>query len=423
MTALTYMQKNNHRINFFYDSKKLNRDWYFDPYKSAKSGTEFSMSILPIYLSNFFNINFYCTKIPNDNIYKNISFKKVNSILAVEKKIKSNEFLILNFDKDISYQKLLLKKKNKSKKYIIWMHNTPSYEWLSKFGSNEGIYRLIAVSDSQRLKLSHTKVFKKIIAMPHTVEVTHKFKKDYKIKNQVLYIGALVPSKGFHLLSKIWPSIFIKYPDWILKVLGGANLYFDLDKKKDADIYKYENNFLSYVGGSYQKAKKYGIIFEGSIPKKKLLLEILKSELIVVNPNVKDSFETFCISAAEGLVLGKPILGGNRGSLPEVIKHNVGGLLHNNNTEFKKNLSSMIENKNLRYQLGKRGQKNYLFNFNNKKIIKRWKDLLNKKNIKNYYNFSIYRLQFFEFLLRSLFRYFIPNKLVPLVTKFIKIYK
>ena len=136
-----------------------------------------------------------------------------------------------------------------------------------------------------------------------------------------------------------------------------------------------------------------------------------------------NDFETFCISAAEGLVLGKPILGGNRGSLPEVIKHNVGGLLHNNDTEFKKNLSSMIENKNLRYQLGKRGQKNYLFNFNNKKIIKRWKDLLNEKNIKNYYNFSIYRLQFFEFLLRSLFRYFIPNKLVPLVTKFIKIYK
>ena len=417
------MRKDNHRINFFYDSKILNRDWYLDPNKSAKSGTELSLSNLIINLSISFKINVYCTKIPNDNIYRNIFFKKVNSILDVEKIVKSDEFLIFNFTNNLPYKKLLLNKKNKSKKYIIWMHNTPSYEWLSKFGTNKNIFKLIAVSDSQRLKLSHTKVFKKIITIPHVVEVKSKFKKSNKKINQALYVGALVPSKGFHLLAKIWPSIFDRHPDWKLKVLGSTNLYFNLDKNKNADIYKYEADFLCHIGGSYQKAKKYGIIFEGSIPKKKLLLEILKSELIVVNPNVKDSFETFCISAAEGLVLGKPILGGNRGSLPEVIKHNVGGLLHNNNFEFKKNLLSMIENKNLRYQLGKRGQKNYLFNFNNKKIIKRWKDLLNEKNIKNYYNFSIYRLQFFEFLLRSLFRYFIPNKLVPLVTKFMKIYK
>ena len=410
-------------INFFYDSKILNRDWYLDPNKSSKSGTELSLSNLVINLSIYFKINLYCTKIPNDNIYRNIFFKKVNSILDVEKIVESDELLIFNFTNNLPYQKLLSNKKNKLKKYIIWMHNTPSYEWLSKFGINKNIFKLISVSDSQRLKLSHTKVFKKIIAIPHAVEIKSKFKKSYKKKNQALYVGALVPSKGFHMLAEIWPSIFARHPNWKLKVLGSTNLYFNLDKNKNADIYKYETDFLSYIGGSYLKAKNHGVNFEGSIPKQELLLEILKSEFVIVNPNIKGSFETFCISAAEGLILGKPILAGNRGSLPEVIKHNVGGLLHNNNFEFKKNLLSMIENKHLRYQLGKRGQKNYLFNFNNKKIINKWKDLLNEKNIKNYYNFSIYRIQFFEFLLRSLFRYFIPKKLVPLVIKFKNIYK
>ena len=100
--------KNKNIINFFYDSKKLNRDWYLDFNKSAKSGTELSLSCLIIYLSNFFKINLYCTKIPKDNIYKNIFFKKVSSILEVEKKIKSNEFLIFNFSADLPYQKLLL---------------------------------------------------------------------------------------------------------------------------------------------------------------------------------------------------------------------------------------------------------------------------------------------------------------------------
>ena len=93
------MKKNNHKINFFYDSKKLNRDWYFDPSKSAKSGTELSFSRTIINLSNSYKINIYCTITPKDNFNRNISFKKVNSILDVEKLVKSNEFLILNFDK------------------------------------------------------------------------------------------------------------------------------------------------------------------------------------------------------------------------------------------------------------------------------------------------------------------------------------
>ena len=301
------MQKNKNIINFFYDSKKLNRDWYLGSKKSAKSGTAHSLSCLIIYLSKFFKINLYCTKIPKDNIHKNIFFKNVSSILEVEKKIKSNEFLIFNFSNDLQYQKLLLDKKNKSKKYIIWMHNAPSYEWLSKMENCKSIFRLIAVSDSLRLELSHTKVFKKIVTIPYFIEAKLKFKKNFKKKNQILFIGALVSSKGFHILAEIWPSIFIKYPDWKLKVLGSTNLYFNLSKKINSNIYKYEKNFLSYIGGSYQKAKKYGINFEGPVPKEKVLLEILKSEFVIVNPNYKNSFETFCVSAAEGLLLGKPI--------------------------------------------------------------------------------------------------------------------
>lgn len=410
------MQKNKNTINFFYNSKRFNRDWYLDFRKSPKSGGDYALCWLIIYLSNFFKINLYCTKIPKDNIHKNISFKIVSSILEVEKKIKSNEFLIFNYSNDLQYQKLLLDKKNNSKKYIIWMHNTPSYEWLSKIENSKSIFRLIAVSDTQRLGLSHTKVFKKIVTIPHFVEAKVKFKKNFKKKNQILYIGALVPTKGFHLLAEIWPSVYSKHPDWKIKVLGSINLYFKLSKIKNLDLYEYENNLLSYIGGSYQKAKKYGVSFEGSVSKNKLLLEILKSELVIVNPNYKNSFETFCISAAEGLLLGKPILGGNKGSLPEVVKHNVGGLLHNNKNEFKKNLLNMIENKNLRYELGKKGKKNYISYFNNDAIKKKWKNLLINKKIKNYYRLDVYKNKIFQFVLRSVIRYF-PNKIVLFIKK------
>ena len=64
-------------INFFYDSKILNRDWYLDPNKSSKSGTELSLSNLIINLSIYFKINLYCTKIPNDNIINKIKIKNL----------------------------------------------------------------------------------------------------------------------------------------------------------------------------------------------------------------------------------------------------------------------------------------------------------------------------------------------------------
>jgi glycosyltransferase involved in cell wall biosynthesis len=404
-------------ISFFYDSKKINREGIFKTNNTARSGGDSSFCNLIIFLSKSFEINVYCTKIPKDNIYKNIFFKKVNSITEAENKIKQDEFLIFNFSNDPKLLKLLLNNSNKSKKYIVWMHNTPPFKWLCKIEKSKSLFKLIAVSDSQRLSLAHTKIYNKIISIPHFVEINKKLKKNINNSKQIIFIGALVPSKGFHLLAQIWPNIHSKYPDWKLKVIGGTDLYHKLNKIKDAHIYKYENFFLSYIGGSYHNAKKFKVTFTGSISKKKVLSEILEAEFIIVNPNYKNSYETFCISAAEGLLYGKAILGGNFGSLPEVIKHCVGGLLHNNNIQFKENLLKLIQNKKLRKQLGQNGKKYYLSNFNNNDLKKRWFYLLSNKKITKHNSLNVYYYNFLQFFIRSTARYFLSNTNIFLLKK------
>ena len=406
------------KINFYYDSKQLNRNWFLNLDKSPKSGTEYAISNLAIYLSNFYKVNFFCTKLPSDIIHKNIKFKKLKAFTNIDTHIEQGEYLISNYSQEKLYLKEISSKKKKNIKHIVWLHNTPPFELLIKLEDNVNIYKLITVSDTQRINLSYVKIFKKIITIPHIIDFKFDIKKKYKVEKQILFIGSLTKSKGFHMLAKLWPSIYSKFPNWKLKVLGSTNLYSNFNMKQNPEISKYESNFLKDIGGSYVKAKKNGVIFKGSVSRKKVFFEILKSKIIVVNPNIHGSFETFCISASQGLLLGKPILGSIKGSLPEVI--NEGGLLHSSEAELKNNLVKLISDKNLRLSLGRYGKKNYKKNFKIHTIQKKWIDLLSNKKINNYYQKKIYLNNISEFFIKSLIRIFFSNNLILFLKKTLK---
>jgi glycosyltransferase involved in cell wall biosynthesis len=41
----------------------------------------------------------------------------------------------------------------------------------------------------------------------------------------VTYVGALIPTKGFHKLAKVWKNILKKVPTAKLQVIGDGKLY------------------------------------------------------------------------------------------------------------------------------------------------------------------------------------------------------
>lgn len=408
------------QINFFYDSIKLNRKWYLNIDSTPKSGTEYAISRLAIELSKYFLVNFFCTKLPFDKYYKNIKFKKISSFENICNYIDNDSYLISNYTRENIYSNVILSKNIKKIRHIIWLHNTPDFETFIKLGNSPNVFKFITVSDTQRINLSHLKFFNKIITIPHFVSFKFKKKKIYKIQKQILFIGSLTKSKGFHLLTEVWPAIHKKHPEWKLKVLGSVHLYSNL-LKKDPIIKNYEASFLKNIGGSYTKAKNIGIIFEGLVNRKKIFSEILKSQFIIVNPNINGSFETFCISAAQGLILGRPILGGNKGSLPEIV--NGGGLLHSSKIKFINNILNLINNRKLSLKLGKIGKKNFNKNFTEKKIINKWILLLSNKEIKNYFQLKIYYIKYMEFLLRSIIRFFFSYNLTRIIIKIKSFFK
>lgn len=121
-----------------------------------------------------------------------------------------------------------------------------------------------------------------------------------KIENIILFIGRLTRGKGIDKLVK-------------------AYSYLKIDGKPKLVVIG--------EGPLYKKVKSYeqkNLIILGHLPYKKVLSFIRKARLIVV-PSYWE--EPFGRTALESLSLGVPVLGTNRGGLPEIIQSGITGVI------------------------------------------------------------------------------------------------
>ena len=136
-------------------------------------------------------------------------------------------------------------------------------------------------------------------------------------------------TKGFHNLLCAWRSVRRRVPDAVLRVCGSAKMHDPnaalgatgvLDKELEEDF----PDFFSDYPLSTNRA---GIELLGSLSLPGVYEEIKSAALAVVNCNWSGSLETFCRSAVEAQVAGTPVVGANRGSLPEVVQNGETGIL------------------------------------------------------------------------------------------------
>lgn len=189
----------------------------------------------------------------------------------------------------------------------------------------------------------------------------------HKRKNVVVFVGSLVPFKGFHLLAQAWPQIIEEVPDAEMYVIGSGKLYdetFKLGKWGIAEE-SYEKSFMPFLtqlGMIIPSVHFMGVMGEN---KKEILL---KSKVGVPNPS--GITETFCISAVEMQMYGCRIatinypgyldtvrngkLYGRRGNLAKVIID----LLKSSDNDYDKSMDYFEEK------------------FSYDSVISRWEELL-----------------------------------------------
>ncbi|MEE9369572.1 MAG: glycosyltransferase family 4 protein [Pontiella sp.] len=121
-------------------------------------------------------------------------------------------------------------------------------------------------------------------------------------KNEVAYMGSLIPDKGFHCLALVWKDIVKEFPDAVLHVIGSGKLYSQdarLGRYGIADS-AYEDSFMPYLTDENGEILS-SVHLHGVLGKEKY--EVL-SRCKVAVPNPSGDTETFGIVAVEMQIAG-----------------------------------------------------------------------------------------------------------------------
>jgi glycosyltransferase involved in cell wall biosynthesis len=234
----------------FYDVIHCNRRW-----RRIKKGYFYE---LPKYTNKFRWIFLAKNGVnSNCNKYTHLKFRKANNFENLEKAVVENkiDIIVQNEDENLKEHKYLLKLKKKyGIKLVQIMHeyyfffliqygvvDHYNYKWrpLKKFDA-------IISSVPCQIYMYHLQQLNQSIYLPQYLSFEYKEIQPSKLKNKnILMIGRISSEKQFELGIKAMQIIIKKFPDAILKIIGGFNKYTESLKKLAQDL-NVSNNVMFY---------------------------------------------------------------------------------------------------------------------------------------------------------------------------------
>lgn len=189
----------------------------------------------------------------------------------------------------------------------------------------------------------------------------------------VVYMGSIIPSKGFAELCKIWPYIIKNVPNAQLLVLGSGALYGGDVKlgKYNVASESYENKFINYItdqdGKIIPSVKFLGIVGNNKT-------EIFrKASVGVVNPSGRT--ETFGMGIVEMAEAELPVVTIAKNGFYDTIENNVTGILSPSLSKIAKDIVYLLQNKETNERYGK-AAKERIKKFSPYIIGKQWEEIL-----------------------------------------------
>lgn len=197
--------------------------------------------------------------------------------------------------------------------------------------------------------------------------------------NTVVFLGNIIPKKGFHHLAQVWPYIIRQRQDARLIVIGSGKLYDRKTKLGKWGIAEesYESNylrpFLSDDNGNIIES----VHFAGLLGHEKI--EILQNaDVGVVNPS--GMTEVCPGSALEIQACGTPVVSTAKWGLLDTVVHGKTGLLGKSDQELAKNILYLLNNSKLCKQFGKNGINFVREKFDHRLIARQWLELFTNIN-------------------------------------------
>lgn len=175
----------------------------------------------------------------------------------------------------------------------------------------------------------------------------------YSALNQkkIIAVGSYSFNKGYDLLLQIWETLEARFPQWELNIYGTQTR----QKLQLTAEYLHLNNIHFHD------------------PVTDIDLQYLDSSIMVL-PSRSEGFGMVLI---EAMSFGLPVISFDCPNGPkDIVSHNEDGFLIENGNieEFSEKLKLLMEDENLRHEMGKKASINAL-RFSAAKVVKKWNDL------------------------------------------------
>ncbi|MDC5850455.1 glycosyltransferase family 4 protein [Vibrio europaeus] len=318
---------------------------------------------------------------------------------------------------------------------IAWAHITPKEDHLRAMSETRFLKSLVCVEHEQHDMAKDSSIWKKLTYIVNLFDL-NGFRSNVhasKDPNLVVYLGALVPQKGFHGLAKIWPEILKECPKAKLDVIGSGSLYGEQDRFGPWGIAEknYEEThiipYLSDGNGNVMSSVR----FLGRLGSEKK--EIISRAAVGV-PNPLGQTENCPGSSLEFQALGTPVVSVRKNGLIDTVKDKETGLLSNSESELIRNICKLLRESEYSQRLGENGISFVDERYNCPKVVSEWLDLFssleNGKRPKvfklknNYFDHHKYLIFANQYMQRAFGRFvcwpsviYVKTKIIQLISK------
>lgn len=251
---------------------------------------------------------------------------------------------------------------------------TPTAQHLKKMAQSKYFKALVCVGREQYDYLIDSALYPKKLAyidngiVLESCGISNPNDKDI---NSVVYMGALVPMKGFHVLAEAWPKVLSRFPKARLSVIGSVKIYGDAAKVGLLGVAEedYERTaILPYLCDENGRVHP-SVTFHGQLGQEKF--EIMKKALIgVANPTGKT--ETCCVSAVEMAGCKTAVVSGAYYALLDTVIHKKTGLLGRGVDDLADNICRLLGDPDYAKTLGEAGYRRVKKHYDFSEVIPRW---------------------------------------------------
>jgi len=271
--------------------------------------------------------------------------------------------------------------RNYKVKIIVRLGLLPNYQILCMLAESDWVVAVVCVEREVYEVIKDHEVSSKSLIMQNPIAIDSYVQGPVPIFDRdlsVVYMGSLVPQKGFQRLARVWGDVLDKVPNAKLIVLGSGTLYGRDNKLgrwgvASESFEEVIRPHLSDKEGNLDKS----VCFLGNLGKEKNIY-LSKATVGIANPT--GTTETFCLAAIEIQANYTPVIAGKIGGLFDTVSDQYTGYLIDSDEELKDKIIFLLKNKQKAYQMGINGREYVEHRYHFKKVAHRWASLFDSLN-------------------------------------------